>query len=1155
MKAKKKILFSILIIFVLALSASAISAADDSDAKMADSQDIDAVSASDVENIEVETADNDVEELSSPAESEILSEDKIDTSTASVEVVNGTTRNAGKVILDFSDIYDSEYPIYSEDTYLTINEEIIYGSQSYYDNEQYYYAEDKYVFDINELVLGSYKFTINYGGNDYYSANTFTGTYYVNEVQKINSSTAKVEVVNGTPRNTGKVILNFLDIYDPDYSIYSDDVYLNINGETIYAEEEYSSWSDSRHLFMMPVLDKGSYPFTIHYGGNDYYEAHDFSGTYHVNKIQLHVGINPHSVKEGDDGTIEVYIYDYVVRPIDDDGEPYLSFSIQNATLIVNNKEYKFDVEASDWIDGTLISIDTLPAGNYDIRFKFAGDDNYLPVDEFVADKQFSVISKNNKANINDIYIYGNNALKGHNCTIDYKIYGHVSDIDMNGSLKLILVDSNDVEYDYLAKVDEDGEGSIDLGWNLTGGVYTFKAQYLGNDYYNTSEIIVFDYEYLTIYDETYKRSFYSIYFNYVESILKGENSTFNVTMDDDYQIFDIPFTGKVKIILTNYYDNEDVVEYIVELDENGKGSIDFGYNLTGQTYDVSMEYIDDPLYYYEEGGNIGTLQIISEDNKAEIEGHEIPTYVISTFKGKNGTVILNFTNAKKGDIPFDGNVTIKLSYYDEDNGNSEDFVYVLDIVNDIATVDLGDNYNYNKYVIYLSEINSTYYCSAYVDDQIGTFYIYDKENKAPVSDIVCNIKEAAEGLNATITVDLSDSRVSNMPMTGQLKIILVDEDQNEYEYLVDIDKNGMGSIDLGYNLTSGHYDIKANYQGNNYYGPSESDEYVDDLNIYGEDNKAYVGSLLNYSFNNITKGQNTTITLDLSPYRISNVSMAGTLNITLINNDTDEKYYYLNDYVVDESGKCIAVLGDDLPVGAYYFELDYSGNDFYYEYRIGLHEESYGHDEDWDDRVYIYVVNATATEPIAPAATSLTASNVNINANPNSGSFKVTLKSNGAALAGQNVTITFNGKTYKATTNKNGVATFKLSSGVAKKYPVAITFAGNDKYLKSTAKAYVTVKKNNVKFSSQTKKVKKSKANKAKFKITLKTSNKKVLAKKLVYIKINKKTYKAKTNAKGVATFKLKLPKVKKTYKYTVTFKGDKANNKKTFKGKLAVK
>lgn len=977
----------------------------------------------------------------------------------------------------------------------------------------------------------------------------------MNEVQKINSSNAAVEVVNGTSRDTGKVILNFLDIYDSDYSISSDDVYLTINGDTIYAEETYDSWSDSRILFMMPVLDKGDYPFTIHYGGNDYYDANDFEGTYHVTKIPLHVGINPHSVKEGDNGTIEVYIYDYVVRPIDDDGEPYLSFSIQNATLIVNNKEYKFNVESSDCIDeGTLITLENLPAGNYDIRFKFAGDENYLAVEEFVADEKFSVISKDNKANISDINIYGNYALKGHNCTIDYNIYGHVSGIDMNGSLKIILVDSDGFEYEYLAKVDADGEGSIDLGWNLTGGAYTFKVQYLGNDYYNPSDIIALDYEYLTIYDETYKRSFYSIYFDYVNSILKDKNTTFNVRMDEDYQIFDMPFTGKIKITLTNYYDDNDVVEYIMELDENGKGSIDFGYNLTGNLYYVSMDYIDDSLYYYEEGGEVGTLKIISEENKAEIEGYEIPTDVISTFEGKNGTITLNFTDAKRGDIPFDGNVTITLSYNDEDNGNSEDFVYVLDIVNDIATVQLGYNFTYNKYVIYLSEINSTYYCSAYGDYQIGTLYIYDEEYKAPVSDIVCNMNDIAEGKNATITVDLSDSKVSGMSLAGQLKIILIDSEDNEYEYLVDIDEDGKGSIELGYNLTSGDYELMVNYQGNDYYNSSVSDEYVGYLSIYGENNKAYVGSRLNYSFDNITKGQNTTITFDLSPYKISDIGMAGTLNITLNNYDSDAEYKYLNDYIVDDDGKCIVVLGDNLPVGKYYFKLDYSGNDFYCDI-YGIHLSYYDYEADELEIVYIYVVNATAAEPVAPAATSITASNVNINANPNTGYFKVTLKSNGAVLAGQNVTITFNGKTYKATTDKNGVASFKLSSGVAKKYPVVITFAGNDKYLSSTANAYVTVKKNNVKFSSQTKKVKKSKANKAKFKITLKTSNKKVLAKKVLYIKINKKTYKATTNKKGVATFKLKLPKVKKTYKYTVTFKGDKANNKKTFKGKLAVK
>jgi carbon monoxide dehydrogenase subunit G len=54
--------------------------------------------------------------------------------------------------------------------------------------------------------------------------------------------------------------------------------------------------------------------------------------------------------------------------------------------------------------------------------------------------------------------------------------------------------------------------------------------------------------------------------------------------------------------------------------------------------------------------------------------------------------------------------------------------------------------------------------------------------------------------------------------------------------------------------------------------------------------------------------------------------------------------------------------------------------------------------------------------------------------------------------------------------------------------------------------------------------------------------------------LKINKKTYKATTNNKGVAKFKVKLPKVKKTYKVKVKFAGNKANNKKTLSTKVKV-
>lgn len=214
MNTKRKLIFSILMIFVLCLSASAIYAAEDDDAniaesqddniKIAESQDYDAISASDVENIETETVDNDVGELSSPAESEILSEDKIDTSDIPVKVVNGSKERTGEVLLDFSEICDDWY-------------------------------------------------------------------------------------------------------YTP---ISSDDTYLTINGETIIGEPiNFYQWNDGAwYSFHMPKLEVGDYPFTIHYGGNDFFTANEFSGTYSVTKIPLHVGIYPHSVKESNNGTIEVWI-------------------------------------------------------------------------------------------------------------------------------------------------------------------------------------------------------------------------------------------------------------------------------------------------------------------------------------------------------------------------------------------------------------------------------------------------------------------------------------------------------------------------------------------------------------------------------------------------------------------------------------------------------------------------------------------------------------------------------------------------------------------------------------------------------------------------------------------------------------------------------
>lgn len=156
---------------------------------------------------------------------------------------------------------------------------------------------------------------------------------------------------------------------------------------------------------------------------------------------------------------------------------------------------------------------------------------------------------------------------------------------------------------------------------------------------------------------------------------------------------------------------------------------------------------------------------------------------------------------------------------------------------------------------------------------------------------------------------------------------------------------------------------------------------------------------------------------------------------------------------------------------------------------------------------------------------------------------FKVRLTSDGKALPNQKVKITINGKTYTKTTDNNGYASLKISLP-PKAYTVKATYGNLTLTKKVTVKTVIQAKNINAKKSSKS----------IKIKVTLKKVNKKYLKNKKVTLKFNKKTFKAKTNKKGVVTFTIKKNvynklKTNKKYTYQVIYAKDKVKKSIKFK------
>ena len=201
---------------------------------------------------------------------------------------------------------------------------------------------------------------------------------------------------------------------------------------------------------------------------------------------------------------------------------------------------------------------------------------------------------------------------------------------------------------------------------------------------------------------------------------------------------------------------------------------------------------------------------------------------------------------------------------------------------------------------------------------------------------------------------------------------------------------------------------------------------------------------------------------------------------------------------------------------------------------------------------LYVHV-NKTTTLTVNKVATSVATSKVTT-VYGTSKNLVVTLKdAKGNSLAGKTVSVKLNGKTYNRVTDKNGRISIAVPKTLAPKtYTAAITFGGDNNYVKSTGSAKVIVNKAKSKIIAK-KKTFRVNAKTKKYIITLK-SGKKAIKKARITLKMKGKTYKAKTNVKGKATFKIKLTK-KGAFKATIKFKGNKYYKAATKKVKIKMR
>lgn len=372
--------------------------------------------------------------------------------------------------------------------------------------------------------------------------------------------------------------------------------------------------------------------------------------------------------------------------------------------------------------------------------------------------------------------------------------------------------------------------------------------------------------------------------------------------------------------------------------------------------------------------------------------------------------------------------------------------------------------------------------------------------NKLKTQFIACDVNVTAGRYN-TLPITLTDSQgigLADKQVTVSIESPIIE--------FTDIDGNVPASV----YLVEGFYTAFISFNGDDIYEASDAEIKV---------NAYKIESQISSSNLNITYGDSGKLTVILTDSE--GVGLANKSVLLSLGNANST-------FTTDENGVANITVSPD--AGSFTAKICFEG-----------------------DNTYI-ASSCTSQITVDKLATQLTAPQISTKYNV-AKNLVITLKDNkGQVLAGKNVIVTLNGKTYTNTTDANGQVRISSYNLAPKKYPANVRFDGDSNYLSSAVDTYVVVAKALPKITASNKAYK-AKTKIKKYTITLKNNKNAVLKSKKVTLKVNKKTYYAKTNSKGKATFKITKLTKKGTYKATIKFAGSPCYKSVSKKTKITVK